>query len=229
MSRAAFGNDTLDGTRRHRDDRQVGRCRCVADTCIRVDSPDRFGVWVDRQHGAGEPSSHEVVHEFEADGARCTAGADDRNRRGAEDPPDRRDDRTALAVLDVLVEIIRRSQGEGDVDEAVIKVTADGKSGVAEHVHHCPVLWQRFRVEAVDAVASCYCGEVFEHHGRQSSALLAVLDDECDLCPRVVRATPVVSNDRDDQSVELGHQSEPVSVVHFHQVMELTLLNLGDR
>ena len=42
-------------------------------------------------------------------------------------------------------------------------------------------------------------------------------------------AAPVVSNDRDDQSVELGDQSEPVSVVDFHQVMELTLLNPGDR
>ena len=184
---------------------------------------------VDRQHGAGEPSSHEVVHEFEADRAGCTAGTDHRDRRRAEDPPDRRHDRTALAILDVLVEIIRWRQREADVDDAVVEVTADGKSGVAEHVHHRPVLWQRFGVEAVDAVASRYCGEVLEHHRRQSSALLAILDDECDLGRRVVPATPVVSNDRDDQCVEFGHQREPVAVVHLRQVMELWLGNLGYR
>ena len=63
----------------------------------------------------------------------------------------------------------------------VVEVAGDVEPGVAEDVHHRPVVRQRLGVESLDAVASRDRGEVFEHHRRQPASLLIVLDDERNL------------------------------------------------
>ena len=181
------------------------------------------------KHRTRESAADEVVNELVADRAGRAAGADHGDRRRVEDAPDRRDDCRSVAILDVLVELVRRRQREADADHAAVELLVTSKpawrnTSIIARLSGSVSAKNRSIPLLLATAARCSSITV-----AKPAALLAVFDDECHLGGIVVIVAPVVAHHGDDQSVELGNKREPIAVVDLGEMMELRLRDLRDR
>src|SRR5206468_3701368 len=81
--------------------------------------------------GAGEVGREDVAEELAADRAAAFRGADNRDRAGGEERPQRRDDREVVALVDTCSETLGRGDRKANLDLAAVQRARDLEARVA--------------------------------------------------------------------------------------------------
>ncbi len=219
---AAFRHDLGDVFGGHGDDGEVDGFGDVPDGAVGRDSVE-FLLLEGRVHGvqaSGEPGFPEVVEDAAADPAGCAPGADDGDGAGGEQP-------LHGAGLGALFP--RALHGQGPVGgfevelqayDTVLEAALLGISGVREHLDHLVVGGQHLGGEAADVALAGHRGDVLEHRGGDTAALVGVLHEEGDLGlvggrggGHAVGVDPVVAHGGDELAAHRGREAHAVHEV----------------
>ncbi len=209
-------------TRGHRDHSEVDVVGHVEHRrpCAHARHTVRGGVHrIDR---TVEPVRDQVAKHLVTDGAATLSGADHGDRVRREQPRDRPRLRHMLTLMHRLERRVGLEDAHLDFDDAVGELALGCEAGALEDREHLAVLGQHLRGEPGDAVRPSDHCEVLEQHGRDSPALMLVVDGERDLGLTPTRP-PVVAGNADEVVAEKGDEGHPVVVVDAREPRDVVL------